>query len=282
MKVLDYSISKESFELKYNSELDMFNTFPKPENIDLPKYYKSENYISHTDSTKSVMDKIYQLVKTFTISSKVKLISSYSNSNPKLLDIGCGTGEFLKSAFTKGWEVTGVEPNDKASELALLKLDQNKNIFTSIDELITNIPSKKFNVITLWHVLEHIPDYNETIVKIKSLLEPDGILIVAVPNFNSYDAKHYKEFWAAYDVPRHLWHFSKTAIHNIFLKHQMRVEKIIPMYFDSFYVAMLSEKHKTGKSNLIRAFFIGLVSNLKALFSKEFSSLIYVIKNEKN
>lgn len=282
MKVLDYSISKESFELKYNSELDMFDTFPKPENVDLPKYYKSENYISHTDSTKSLMDKIYQLVKTFTISSKVKLISSYINLNPKLLDIGCGTGEFLKSAFTKGWEVTGVEPNDKASELALLKLDQNKNIFTSIDELITNIPNKKFNVITLWHVLEHVPDYNETIIKIKSLLEPDGILIVAVPNINSYDAKHYKEFWAAYDVPRHLWHFSKTAIHNIFLKHQMRVEKIIPMYFDSFYVAMLSEKHKTGKSNLIRAFFIGLVSNLKALFSKEFSSLIYVIKNEKN
>jgi predicted SAM-dependent methyltransferase len=133
--------------------------------------------------------------------------------------------------------------------------------------------------ITMWHVLEHVPNLSEYLVRLKSLLKKDGVLIVAVPNFKSYDASHYKNFWAAYDVPRHLSHFSKNAISRLFLKVNMKVKNKLPLFFDSFYVALLSEKYKNGKSNWIRAFFIGLTSNLKAMRSGEYSSLIYIIKN---
>ena len=153
-------------------------------------------------------------------------------------------------------------------------------IVTDLDELADSPPSIKYDVITLWHVLEHAPNYDTYIEKLKSLLTEQGHLFVAVPNYNSYDGKHYKEFWAAYDVPRHLWHFSQHAIHKIFQKHQIHVCKIIPMYFDAYYVSLLSEKHKTGKSNILKAFWFGFLSNWKARKSSEYSSLIYILKKD--
>ena len=140
--------------------------------------------------------------------------------------------------------------------------------------------SRSFSLVWASHVLEHVPNYDTYISKLKSLLKKDGHLLVAVPNFKSYDAQHYKEFWAAFDVPRHLWHFSQNAIHKIFYKHKMQVSKIIPLYFDSYYVSLLSEKYKTGKSNIFKAFWFGMLSNWKAKKSTEYSSLIYIIKNK--
>ncbi|AMC11312.1 methyltransferase [Lutibacter profundi] len=273
----DYTVSNKKFDLLYNSEFEMLETFPKPVGKELASYYESENYISHTDSKKSFIDKLYQIIKGYTLTKKLNLINSFKTKQKNLLDVGCGTGDFLLNCKNNGWNVVGVEPNENAKRLAETKLSFHNisKIYTDL----TEIKTKKFDVITLWHVLEHVPNLETYLLKIKAMLKPNGILIVAVPNFKSYDALYYKQFWAAFDVPRHLWHFSKTAIQKLFFKQQMRVVNILPMKFDSFYVSLLSEKYKTGKSNFMKAFYVGFVSNLKALKTKEYSSLIYIIKN---
>jgi 2-polyprenyl-3-methyl-5-hydroxy-6-metoxy-1,4-benzoquinol methylase len=165
-----------------------------------------------------------------------------------------------------------VEPSDKAKQIAI-----NKGV--SFVESIAKLEDHSFDVITMWHVLEHVPDLNHQIKELKRLLKPSGSLIIAVPNFKSFDAQHYGKFWAAYDVPIHFWHFSKTAIQKLFQKEQMELVKVLPMKFDSFYVSLLSEKYKTGRMNYVKAFFIGLWSNIKAQSDLEYSSHIYVFKN---
>lgn len=270
MNIKDHSVSRENFELKYDSEYDLFQTHPIPENLE--QYYQSEDYISHTDSKRSLFEKIYQLVKQHTLSQKQQLILSYAKRKGKLLDIGAGTGDFLAFAKAKNWEVMGIEPSEKAKELARKK---GVPFVEDSQELSDN----SFDVITMWHVLEHVRDLDKQLSELKRICKPGGYVIIAVPNFKSYDAKFYKEFWAAYDVPRHIWHFSKTAITKLFAEKEMKLQKVHPMYFDSFYVSLLSEKYKKGKMNFVRAFWVGLLSNLKGMTSKEFSSHIYVLKN---
>ena len=269
LKTKDFSISREEFELLYDEDFDMLVTHPAPK--DLGIYYKSENYISHTDSTRTLIDKVYHIVKKFSLSQKVDLINTYIKSQRTLLDIGAGTGDFLATAKKRKWVVEGVEPNFDARTCA-----QEKGVELNSD--LAPLADKKFKVITLWHVLEHLPDLESQIKKITLLLEEDGILVIAVPNFKSYDAEHYQEFWAAYDVPRHLWHFSRIAIEKLFSKHKMQIIKTRPMLFDSFYVSLLSEKYKFGKSNFFKAFWIGIRSNISAWRSKEYSSIIYILK----
>ncbi|MBT8317637.1 MAG: class I SAM-dependent methyltransferase [Lutibacter sp.] len=255
----------------------MLETSPMPKGEELASYYESESYISHTDSNKTLTDKLYQFVKSFALKQKLSLINSFNTEEQKLLDIGCGTGDFLLTCKNNGWTVVGVEPNSKAKNLAISKLNSNKK--SKVHSNLENIGTQKFDVITLWHVLEHVPNLENYILKLKSLLKPNGILVIAVPNYRSFDATHYKQFWAAYDVPRHLWHFSKKSIQLLFSDVHMNLINIKPMLFDSFYVSLLSEKYKSGKSNLLKAFFIGLLSNMKALVTKEYSSLIYIINN---
>jgi 2-polyprenyl-3-methyl-5-hydroxy-6-metoxy-1,4-benzoquinol methylase len=267
-------VSNEKFDLVYNKELDMLETTPVPSLDKLSSYYKSEKYISHTDATKSLMDKVYQFVKKININHKLNLINSLPKEEKKLLDVGCGTGDFLAACKKNGYQISGVEPNDRANKIAIKKTEEY--VFKNL----VDINESKFDVITLWHVLEHVPNLKDYIIQIKSLLKPNGILIIAVPNFKSFDANYYKQYWAAFDVPRHLWHFSKKSIQTIFSKHQINLIKILPMKFDAYYVAMLSEKNKNKKSNFIKAFCVGWWSNFKAIKSKEYSSLIYVLKNE--
>lgn len=269
LKTKDFSISQEAFELFYDADLDMLITKPQPENLD--SYYKSQAYISHTDSKKTYVDKMYQLVKRYTLGRKTNLIDSNSQGKKTLLDIGAGTGDFLKAAKNKGWAIQGVEPNNDARMRAQ---EKGVNLLPSIESL----PNTKYELITLWHVLEHLPDLENQIQKLSSHLEEEGTLIIAVPNFKSYDAKYYNNFWAAYDVPRHLWHFSKNAIKQLFSKHGLQLVKVKPMWFDSFYVSLLSEKYKTGRQNIFRAFALGLWSNISACRTKEYSSHIYVLK----
>ncbi len=203
---------------------------------------------------------------------KVSLINSFHPEKGSLLDIGAGTGDFLATAKAKGWTTTGLEPNEKAKNSAISK-------GVTFENDIKNIENQSFDVITMWHVLEHVPDIEQQIKELKRLLKPNGTIIIAVPNYKSYDANYYGIFWAAYDVPRHLWHFSKIAIEKLFAKENMKLVKILPMVFDSFYVALLSEKYKNGKMNFFKAFYIGLKSNVKAKQNLEYSSHIYVIKN---
>lgn len=271
IKVKDFSVSGESFTLLQNEEGTILKTTPTPSLEKLPSYYESEDYISHTDGKRSLFEKMYHLVKRNAIKQKVKLIGNYSKKG-NLLEIGTGTGDFLAEAKSQGWETLGIEPNENAKLLA-----QKKGV--EFSESLETIADQSFDVITMWHVLEHVPDLDYQLQQLKRICKPNGILIIAVPNFKSYDAKYYQQFWAAYDVPRHIWHFSKTGIQKLFSNYKIELLKVKPMWFDSFYVSLLSEKYKKGKMNFIKGFFIGFVSNLSGIFKKEFSSHIYVFKN---
>ncbi len=269
LKIKDHSVSGESFELEFDTSLDMLSTRPQPEDLD--KYYISEDYISHTDSNKTVIDKLYQIIKRYSLRKKERLISKCVVGEKTLLDVGAGTGDFLLETKNRSWVVEGVEPNRGAKDRA-----NAKGII--LHETLQSIKNKKYSIITLWHVLEHLPNLESQIKDLVSLLNDNGTLVVAVPNFKSYDAGHYKEFWAAYDVPRHLWHFSKSSIEKLFAAQGMKVMEIKPMVFDSFYVSLLSEKYKSGYTNFVKAFAVGLWSNLKGWRTKEYSSHIYILK----
>lgn len=271
--VKDFSVSGESFSLLLNEEYQILKTHPQPTLDKLGSYYEFEDYISHTDGKRTMFEKMYHFIKRKAIRDKVKLINSYQPVKGRILDIGAGTGDFLLECKNQNWDILGIEPNDKAKGIAL-----GKGI--KFGDTIEKLESNSFDVITMWHVLEHVPDVEHQVAELKRLLKPSGTIIIAVPNFKSYDANHYKEFWAAYDVPRHLWHFSKTTIEKLFDKQNMNLEDVKPMWFDSFYVSLLSEKYKSGKMNFISGFFIGLISNVSGCFKNEFSSHIYVLKNK--
>jgi 2-polyprenyl-3-methyl-5-hydroxy-6-metoxy-1,4-benzoquinol methylase len=274
LTVKDHSVSGETFQLLLDEELQLLKTHPQPKLENLGRYYESDDYISHTDGKRSLFEKLYHAVKQKALRDKVKLIEKW-HIKGKLLDIGAGTGDFLVEAKKAGWDITGTEPSEKAKSIAV-----NKGV--SFIDSIQEIKDNSFDVITMWHVLEHVPDVNEQIMELKRILKPDGVIVIAVPNFKSYDAKYYGAYWAAYDVPRHLWHFSKTAINKLFAGENMELVKVEPMKFDSFYVSLLSEKYKTGEMSFIKGFMIGLRSNLKATKNFEYSSHIYIIKNAKN
>lgn len=275
IKVKDYSVSGETFALMHHHDLDMLQTTPQPTLDKLPEYYKSADYISHTASRRNLFEKAYHFVKGFALKRKLKLVNRFSAGQKIILDFGCGTGDFLQTAQRDGWQISGIEPNESARTIANAKTDNAVKPAESLFELTP----QSFDVVTLWHVLEHLPDLEAHICQFKKLLKPDGTLIVAVPNYKSYDAQHYKKFWAAYDAPRHLWHFSKTSILKLMAKHDMDVVETLPMTFDAYYVSLLSEKYKTGTMHPLRAFWVAWKSNLKAKRSGEYSSLIYVIKN---
>lgn len=272
LTVKDYSVSQETFNLYHDEELDMLITYPQPSLENLGKYYESVDYISHTDSKRSLFEKCYHFIKSIALKNKLNLVNSLQPTKGSILDIGAGTGDFLSVVKENGWNTIGVEPSEKAKAIA-----QKKGV--SFVEQTSELENNSFDVITMWHVLEHVPNLDNQIKELKRLLKPNGSLIIAVPNFKSFDAKQYGNFWAAYDVPIHFWHFSKTAIKKLFAKEDMELVKVLPMKFDSFYVSLLSEKYKTGKMNFVKAFFIGLQSNWKAKQNFEYSSHIYVLKN---
>jgi len=275
LKVEDHSVSGEIFRLIYNENYGFLETYPQPSEQNISEYYKTEDYISHTDAKRNLLERVYHIVRSISLKRKLKLINSFKSEEKNLLDIGCGTGDFLQIAQKNNWSVSGIEPNEQAREIANKKT--NESVFKT--EQLLNFKKQSFDVITLWHVLEHLPKLEDHVSVFKNLLKENGTLIIAVPNHKSYDAKYYKKFWAAFDVPRHLWHFNKTSISNLFGTKKMNVVKTLPMKFDAYYVSLLSEKYKSGFMNPLKAFWIGLRSNLKARHSGEFSSLIYIIKN---
>lgn len=273
IRAQDHLVSNKTFELHWNSQKDMLVTHPVPDFVEMGQYYKSDAYISHTDAKKTLTDKLYQIVKRRSLKQKLRLVGKHLKGEKSLLDIGAGTGDFLQLARTEGWKIDGVEPNPDA----VLKAGE-KQIELKAN---TAIIEGTFSVITLWHVLEHLHNPKERLDEYHKLLNNDGVLIIAVPNFNSWDANHYKEFWAAYDVPRHLFHFSKQSISRL-AGDAFKIEAIKPMLFDSFYVSLLSERYKNSKGVLFKGFINGLRSNLSGLSTKEYSSQIYVLRKRNN
>lgn len=272
----DHSVSKDEFQLLHHKELDMLETYPQPKGQKLSEYYKSEDYISHTDKKRNLLELTYHKVREISLKKKLRLINSFQSESKTLLDVGCGTGDFLETALKNNWQITGIEPDENARDIANSKTN---NAVHQRDEL-KELKPHSFDVITLWHVLEHLPDLEMHIALFKSLLKPNGTLIIAVPNFKSYDALYYKGFWAAFDVPRHLWHFSKTSIVKLFNKEGLSLINTLPMKFDAYYVCLLSEKYKSGFMNPIKALWIGWRSNCKAKHTNEYSSHIYLLSNE--
>jgi len=271
----DYSVSGQTFELLTDPSLGLLYTHPKPGDEQLKAYYPQEGYISHSNQLKSFFDFLYHAVRYFSLRKKVRFIKPFKSKAGALLDVGAGTGSFIRAAKRSGWDVKGIEPDSVARGIANTK---NANTVFSLKTL-SSLKTASYDVITLWHVLEHLPNLQEDLKTFKRLLKPNGRIIVAVPNFNSFDAIYFKGFWAAYDVPRHLWHFSQDSIPKVFSEVQMTLESTHPMRMDAYYVSMLSNKHKTGSIRFLSSLKIGCRSNLQASKTGEYSSLIYVLKN---
>jgi 2-polyprenyl-3-methyl-5-hydroxy-6-metoxy-1,4-benzoquinol methylase len=275
LKSRDYFLSKEEFTIVICEKCRMKFTNPRPDAIEAIKYYESNEYISHNAQKKNLLNIVYRQVRNISIRRKFHLVKKYNNGKT-LLDIGCGTGEFISYCSEHGYKTTGVEPNENARMFAVDSLHQNvkpESFFNETDQV-------NFDIITLWHVLEHIHELNERMNKIASLLKPSGTLIIALPNPNSWDAKYYDKFWAAYDLPRHLYHFTTDTLKNLSVKHGFRVTEILPLKFDAYYISLISEKYKFGHTSYIQAILNGIKSNRNGNKSKEnYSSLIYILKH---
>lgn len=274
----DYTVSQEDFEIFTCTNCSASFTQNIPTQITIGKYYQSANYISHSDTKEGFISKIYHRVRSITLQKKCNLIKKYSEENKRqLLDIGAGTGAFAKKMLDEKWKVTALEPDDIARQNAKNKY----NLQLETPEKLFTLQKNSYNVITLWHVLEHIHTLEEYLKQFHQILENKGKLFIAVPNYTSYDAKYYKEFWAGFDVPRHLYHFSPKSINILANSFGFEVIAKKAMWFDSTYVSMLSEQYKTGKNNFVKALYVGLFSNLKAIFNvNTCSSIIYILEKK--
>jgi 2-polyprenyl-3-methyl-5-hydroxy-6-metoxy-1,4-benzoquinol methylase len=270
LQCVDHTVSQESFTIMRCSGCGFLLTSPRPENSDLGKYYKSEQYISHSNTSKGWVNRMYKLARRFTLAQKFRLVNPYAQQSG-LLDIGCGTGAFLNYCAEKGLRVEGVEPDDDARRFA----QSEYGFALKTEEELDTWAAGQFSAITMWHVLEHVPNLQERIAQLKRLLDAQGRVFVAVPNHRSADAQYYKEFWAAYDVPRHLWHFSPSTIRSLFNKQGFVLERTLPMKLDAYYVSLLSERYRNGSA--LNALWQGFRSNWKA-GDDQWSSQIYVFK----
>ena len=260
----DFTVSGEQFEIWECKNCTQRFTQNIPGADQIGRYYQSEEYISHSDTKKGFVNNLYHSVRKRTLQQKTK---------GNILDVGAGTGAFLNTMKNAGWNCTGIEPDEtarkNAKDLYDINLKEAKELFS--------LSPQTFDAITLWHVLEHVHELHSYVEQLKNLLATNGKLFIAVPNYTSADAKIYGTFWAAYDVPRHLYHFSPKAMKILLNAHGLRLERMQPMWYDSVYVSLLSEKYKTGKSNTVKAFINGMISNLEALLNKtKCSSLIYI------
>lgn len=267
----DFTVTKEEFNIVSCKQCGLFITLPHPDTQSISRYYSSDNYISHSDKKSTFLDKVYHLIRKYTIKQKVNLIKKYV-PHGTILDMGCGTGYFLEECKKNGFKTFGIEPNELARESSEKK---QITVFEDLDKFLNT--NEKVHAATLWHVLEHIHYPEEVLTKLQDALSNKGILILALPNKNSFDANYYKNFWAGYDVPRHIYHFTKKDIKNI-AKNKFHLIDIYPMFFDSFYVSILSEKYKGSRYSFIKGSIIGLYSNLNAIKTNEYSSLIYVLQ----
>ncbi len=269
----DYFLSGETFEIVKCCKCGFRFTNPRPEANDLGKYYESTEYISHSDSRQGLFAMVYQQVRKYTLGRKRAMIETFQQKG-EILDIGCATGQFLHYMSGKGWKTTGIEPDEKTRQKAIT--EYGLRVFP--EEQLNVFNKSSFDVISMWHVLEHVSDLRGRMAQLKELIKPKGTLIIAVPNCDAYDARKYGKFWAGYDLPRHLYHFTKSDVKLLAENFGFEVVKILPMRFDAFYVSLLSEKYQKGKMRWLPAFWTGFLSNVKSGQKSGHSSLIYVLR----
>lgn len=277
----DYTVSGKHFPIWTCHSCSALFTQDGPDEQESGAYYQSENYISHSDTRKGIVNRLYHLVRGITLNGKYRVVQRETRkSKGHILDLGCGTGAFLHTMSKNGWDVTGLEPDGqarkKAKELYQLNVQEPAALY--------ELPKGGFDAISLWHVLEHVHDLHKYLDTMRDLLRDEGRIFIAVPNHTSTDAAMYQSYWAAYDVPRHLYHFSPACMKALMLSHGLQVRRILPMWFDAYYVSLLSEQYRGSGAfmRLIKGAWNGLLSNLVALGNKEkCSSLIYVIEKKK-
>jgi 2-polyprenyl-3-methyl-5-hydroxy-6-metoxy-1,4-benzoquinol methylase len=273
-KIRDHFLTKESFQIIRCVNCGFLFTNPRPGPAEIIRYYQSDAYISHAKNSKGWLSVVYEAVRKVSLRRKYNLIRQHK-SGSTILDIGCGTGEFLNFMKGKGWETTGIEPAREPRTYA----KETYDLAVFGEEKLEKLSVNSFDVITMWHVLEHVHDLNGRIEQIKKILSPDGLLVIAIPNCKSRDAEFYQEYWAAWDVPRHLYHFSQQTFSLLMMNHGFEIISTHPMKFDAYYVSLLSEKYKRGKSRLPAALFNGFRSNKTAKKNQNnYSSLIFLLK----
>lgn len=275
-KNFDYSITREDFELYKCADCGFVLTQDIPDETSIGRYYKSDAYISHSDTTKGFVNKIYHTVRAIMLDKKAKMVEAVSGIRKgKLLDIGTGLAYFPNHMKSRGWQVSGIEQDPEARKSA----EQNFGISAEAPEALYKMEGEEFDVISLWHVLEHVHDLAGYMNVIKANLKDEGTLVIALPNQASPDAKYYGKYWAAYDVPRHLWHWNPKTFELFAQKHGFTLIEKRPMPMDGFYVSLLSEKYKKGKMNLFSGFRRGMVTWFKSLNNTDLSSsVIYFLR----
>jgi len=274
LRATDHTVSHESFPIWQCRKCTLRFTQDVPDAASVGPYYRSDDYISHSNTSKGLVNRLYHMVRKQTLSDKYRLIASATRKRQgKLLDLGAGTGAFVAHMQREGWEVTGLEPDETARERA--RTDNGVQLLGT-DELF-NLPPDSFDAITLWHVMEHVHALHPYVEQLKTLVRRNGRIFIAVPNYTSYDARVYTENWAAYDVPRHLYHFSPEAMETLLEAHGLQLQYSQPMWYDAIYISMLSEKYRRHGST-VRAVFNGMSSNVRAFIDKsKCSSLIFVV-----
>ncbi len=274
---VDKVSSFEKFGIYRCKECSFQYTDNRPTLIEAGKYYLSDKYVSHTDDKKSVVISLYRAVRNINLKWKLNLINALNNNKKgSILDYGCGLGSFLSFCKENGWETTGMDISEEARKEVKKRYDIN--VFENSE--LFNKNNLKYDIISLWHVLEHVYNIDDTIQGLKEKINENGHILIALPNNNSYDAKKYKEHWDAYDVPRHIWHFNKKSVEKIFLKHGLELVNTKPMVYDSYYVSIRSEMHKGNKLYFLFGMFWGFISHLKAIYSNEYSSQLYIFRKK--
>lgn len=269
----DFFFTQEDFSLTQCNDCSFVFTNPIPNNLN--KYYETPDYLSHNTGSNGILGGLYSIIRNINIKRKYKLITNYCSTGA-ILDIGCGTGELLGYFAKRNWTVTGVEPHTSAREFAI----NNQNINVLDENKLEELEPRSFDVISMWHVLEHVPDLHSRLEQLNHLLKENGTIIIALPNLDSPDSKKYKQYWSALDVPRHLYHFTQKTFNNLISKHNMKLIHSEPMLFDSYYVSLLSEKYLKNPFYLPAAIYNGFLSNLKAKKFNNYSSMIFVVKKQ--
>jgi len=277
----DFSLTQTSFTILHCTHCSVRFTSPLPNQDEIGQYYQFEAYISHTDVKEGWMNRLYHFVRARTLTQKTNWIQSlFTGHKGHLLDIGAGTGAFVHAMQQKSWKVTGLEPDkatrERALEIYKLHLKSTDTIF--------ELPENEYEIITMWHVLEHVHELKPYLNQCFKSLKQNGRCIIAVPNYTSFDATYYKKYWAAYDLPRHLYHFSPKSMSILLNEIGFEIVSLKPMWYDSFYVSLLSEQYKqSGKLGTLLAGFIGSISNLLAIRDvSKGSSIIYEVKKKTN
>ena len=271
--VKDLFLTGEAFEIHECLKCGLLFTEPRPDASSIGKYYQSEEYYSHQENKSGFIPKIYESVKKVNLRHKRKLATKGLKVGT-MLEIGCGVGDFLHEMEQKGWKCTGIEPSEEAKAIAKNRVKAN---ILNPGEL-ASLKDESFDLITMWHVLEHVDNLKEEVMHLQRLLKKGGRLVLALPNFKSADAEHYREYWAAYDVPRHLNHFCRESINNIFKNTKLKLKTTDKLVWDAYYISYMSEKYKNHTMPLLKGAMKGMISNIKARKSGEWSSLVYVLE----